>query len=309
MVIKKTIELVESVKKDYLANVELQVIASKYDICVGTITNWMKEEKVFKSKHFISQEEKDSMVAMYKGGASLTELRTKMSRSHTTVVKILLDAGIVRNTGNHTNIKACNHSYFSSIETEEQAYWLGFLFADGNVIGNSISIGLKHSDYLHLVKFRKALGIRKMVTVDDVRCRIGVRSTQLAEDLAKLGCVPKKSLILKFPENLPSHLVRHFSRGYFDGDGSLGNYHSAAFMLIGTNDFLLKFIEYNNFPEKKKDLPGDKRYQNPFTKYLQYSGKNAANVIKYLYKDSTVFLDRKYKIYEEIVCRYKKKLL
>lgn len=40
-------------------------------------------------------------------------------------------------------------------------------------------------------------------------------------DLSKHGCVPNKSLILKFPTTLPNELVNDFIRGYFDGDGSV----------------------------------------------------------------------------------------
>ncbi len=41
------------------------------------------------------------------------------------------------------------------------------------------------------------------------------------EDLCKHGCVPNKSLILEFPKTVPSDLIHHFIRGYFDGDGSV----------------------------------------------------------------------------------------
>ena len=42
-------------------------------------------------------------------------------------------------------------------------------------------------------------------------------------DLNKLGVVERKSLILTFPteQQVPKHLMPHFIRGYFDGDGSV----------------------------------------------------------------------------------------
>ena len=42
-------------------------------------------------------------------------------------------------------------------------------------------------------------------------------------DLIKQGCVPRKSLILTFPNTnqVPENLINHFIRGYFDGDGSI----------------------------------------------------------------------------------------
>ena len=51
-----------------------------------------------------------------------------------------------------------------------------------------------------------------------------VNSPHLINTLISYGCTPKKSLTLKFPDisifkNMD--LIRHFIRGYFDGDGSV----------------------------------------------------------------------------------------
>ena len=50
----------------------------------------------------------------------------------------------------------CNEHFFDTIDTQEKAYWLGFLFADGNVsnISNTVSISLKGDDIAHLEKFK-----------------------------------------------------------------------------------------------------------------------------------------------------------
>lgn len=59
--------------------------------------------------------------------------------------------------------------------------------------------------------------------------------------LIKQGCVPKKSLILKFPtsERVPLDLIRHFIQGYFDEDGCFCNT-NACFEagLISAKDFI-----------------------------------------------------------------------
>lgn len=39
-------------------------------------------------------------------------------------------------------------------------------------------------------------------------------------DLCNHGCVDRKSKIIRMP-NIPENLIRHFIRGYFDGDGSV----------------------------------------------------------------------------------------
>lgn len=45
------------------------------------------------------------------------------------------------------------------IDTEEKAYWLGFLYADGAVSKNTntIELSLKSSDISHLEKYKSSL--------------------------------------------------------------------------------------------------------------------------------------------------------
>ena len=49
-----------------------------------------------------------------------------------------------------------NHSYFRVIDSEEKAYWLGFLFADGcirkNKTGSQVVLKLSTKDENHLIK-------------------------------------------------------------------------------------------------------------------------------------------------------------
>ena len=57
--------------------------------------------------------------------------------------------------------KSFNIHYFDSIDTEEKAYWLGFLFADGAVTqynhSYDIELSLKIDDKEHVEKFAKTL--------------------------------------------------------------------------------------------------------------------------------------------------------
>ena len=77
-----------------------------------------------------------------------------------------------------------------------------------------------------------------------------IGNKHMRDSLISKGCVPNKSLILKFPseEILPKELQRHFIRGYFDGDGTIGLYpHSKtnpkleeSLLIVGTKPFLEK---------------------------------------------------------------------
>lgn len=141
---------------------------------------------------------------------------------------------------------------FEKIETEEDAYWLGLLYADGNVgkKDNGIALDLKESDKYLVEQFRQYCGIEKELVPHIIRrngkeyvsyvCRF--YNKEVKENLIKLGCVPAKSLILTCPtkEQVPDHLFPAFVRGYCDGDGYVRweEIRHKEFILLGTEEFL-----------------------------------------------------------------------
>ena len=52
-------------------------------------------------------------------------------------------------------------THFENIDTEEKAYWLGFLYADGYVNANEdkIELCLAEKDFHHLEKFKNFIGL------------------------------------------------------------------------------------------------------------------------------------------------------
>ena len=71
----------------------------------------------------------------------------------------------------------------------------------------------------------------------------------MCTDLMKLGVVPRKSLIAEMP-NINKSLVRHFIRGYFDGDGNISytvNGHiSLSWNIVGGETILTAFCKILN---------------------------------------------------------------
>lgn len=193
--------------------------------------------------------------------------------------------------------------YFENIDTEEKAYWLGFLYADGSVgsAEDKIELSLAEKDLRQIEKFKECLGLKNKICYREATksYRISFRSQSCKQDLIKQGCVPKKSLILKFPteQQVPFYLIRHFIRGYFDGDGWFTNT-SECFQvgIIGTQDFIngfLQVIENINKSNKIFDVhrsDGAKRYV--FGAY-----QDILNFLNWIYKDANIYLDRKYEHY------------
>lgn len=251
----------------------------------------------------------------------LEELHLKEKISVTKIQKIY---GISRTTLNRgskkykipiiNNSKAIfNYDYFEKIDSEEKAYWLGFIAADGNVREgkksvNLFELSLKLSDSSHLEIFKDAINFKKPILKDHFRCRLMLADVVFCRNLIDKGVVPRKSLILKFPteEQVPTELIRHFIRGYFDGDGCISNplKRAISVSLLGTNDFLKKCLETIGHEDRK--LIKDKRNTN--VQMFILNGKNAINFLNLMYKDSNVFLQRKYYRYLIYIARYERNL-
>ena len=212
-----------------------------------------------------------------------------------------------------------NHNSFGSISTEEQAYWLGFMYADGYISNDYIGIALALKDISHLEKFKSFVGSNHsiktyktksndLVKTENYYARILFKSSIMAKDLIKLGCVENKSLKLMFPseELLPQKLVKHFLRGYFDGDGSLVlSENSINFKILGTSEFLQGVINVlNKNIEKydfKENLIRNSKDTDKNSFCISYGGRNKTKeVMDWIYGESSIYLDRKYEKYLEL---------
>lgn len=219
----------------------------------------------------------------------------------------------------HKNARyTTNENYFEKIDTEEKAYWLGYIYADGCIHNNlsKMTVSAAEVDKSHMQKFldclesdqpireqRKVIGDRVFI-----QCSIEIARKKIAQDLISHGLHPKKSLTLTFPNEgtFPTELTRHFLRGYFDGDGSIHNSkiknvnkkNSKAWKVyfMGTKEFLkeIKVI-------LKKDKKLTEKPNSTNTYYLSFGGVNQClELMNYLYKDATIYLDRKKERYEEL---------
>lgn len=218
---------------------------------------------------------------------------------------------------NRQNKSKFNEHIFDSIDTEEKAYWLGFIFADGYIqfknknSSYTFELSLKGSDINHLYKFNKfmeyegnnvKIGKTKCNKKEFLRCRWSITNKHLWEILNAYGCSPRKSLILNFPKKeifKDICLIKHFIRGYFDGDGCISRYIHKNIVtphinIIGTLSFLNEIDKYSQIVSIKKH---DKRHnQNTYSN--EYSKENGLNLIKYLYNNSSIYLERKYNLFK-----------
>lgn len=196
---------------------------------------------------------------------------------------------------------------FNKIDTEEKAYWLGFLYADGCVGSkeDKIELGLAEKDLKHIEKFRDFMNITNKISYREKTksYRMSFRSFQCKQDLIDKGCVPKKSLILDFPnENqVPKYLIRHFIRGYFDGDGWFTNTESCFQIgIIGTEKFIKGFL--NSIEDiNKENKIFDVHRENGAKRYVFGAYDDVLNFLNWIYKNSNIYLERKYANYLDFI--------
>lgn len=245
-------------------------------------------------------------------GLTTQEIADRLGISKSAVSRRLLVLGL--KVPNYHNALKFDNTVFDIVDSEEKAYWLGFLYADGYVSSdkNIVSIALQATDADHLSKFREFLKAQAPVTHGKVKCgdreypkcSFQVCDKHFKERLSELGCFPRKSLALRFPDLSifanPS-LVYPFIRGYVDGDGCLTFSKSGRLELsiLGTEHFLSGI--QNVFPNRFKAIHHIKRTKSDICK-ISNTGANADYVSAKLYQNASIYLQRKFDRFA-VLCR------
>lgn len=197
--------------------------------------------------------------------------------------------------------------------SEESCYWAGFLMADGNVDSkHRIRIMLKYDDINHLEKFRDYLVSTHKVSSNTTtynRASFEITNPHMCDMLdLNFNIVPNKTLIADFPRSMPRNMLRHFIRGYFDGDGSIcesfSNKNSITATIYATfacGSF--KFIDYLfTFLKAELGVNGYLQDFNTGKKWqIKYNTNDAKKLLHYMYDNSSVYLDRKFQLFNRIV--------
>ena len=176
--------------------------------------------------------------------------------SGSTVLNILKRHGVKLKPKHVGNKYDFNIHFFDKIDTESKAYFLGLLYADGCHYKKTrqISIELSATDKDILEKMKVAFSsnhplsswyrITPVSKTNNQYFTLRMSNEHFSKKCEELGLVERKSLILKPPteEQVPTNLIHHFIRGYFDGDGSITlildkTQRACGASIIGTTEF------------------------------------------------------------------------
>ena len=269
-------------------------------------------------ENILSKEEVEEIIKMYQSNVSLRQIAEKTNHSRAALSGMLERLGIKTTIGNHYRKYFFDFNFFEKIDTELKAYWLGFLYADGCIFPQNkygeqdFQLALAVEDEEILQKYAADLKSTYPIRYDNtkhnknnafqVQAICKWRSQKTVEDLKRLGCIEKKSLILTFPteEQVPNDLIYHFIRGYFDGDGSITNYNGFYNInIVGTEAFIKKLSEYFSggsvFPDKRKT--------NSW--YFNLGGNlQVLQAYHLLYDNATRYLLRKFNKFQPLIQKY-----
>lgn len=259
----------------------------------------------------LTSEQVNEAITKYRSGLSLVEVGNLFGVSGTAIGGLLKRRGVpLRTLSESHRILACNHRYFDEPMDEGRAYWLGFVLADGTIIERSygvteqMAVVLGKEDVGHLEKLRAALGSdHKIVAVRGKTSdcvRFAVSSSELVESLQRLGVTFRKSASHQFSEHVPEDLLRHYFRGYFDGNGGISRHERSQWIVknAASESFLDRFLEWI-----RAQIGG-------YTPGITYAGgihrvawtgtHRCREILALMYQDANVFLDRKKALYDAI---------
>jgi len=253
--------------------------------------------------------------------------------------------------GTFKRIYKVDENYFDHIDSEEKAYILGFFYADGcnsideNSYSHEISFTQLEQDIDILEKIKKSMKsehpLYKIIQKSNgkVKYKLSIKSRKLSDSLYNLGGINNKSLTLKFPDEslfANKSLIRHFIRGYFDGDGCVWNgkrkkmtvkdsskpegfreriVHNVKFTFTGNYDFINMLQDYLvkclGFKKTKLNFSKAKNPNNNTSENvcsMEYSGrKQMKTFYDFIYTNATIYGNRKFNKFNEIFCASEEK--
>lgn len=256
----------------------------------------------------------NDIIDLYQQGLSIDLVSHKLDIPYHIVRRCLIRNKVIRSIHETGLIKSSfkqGAHFFDIIDTEEKAYWLGLLYADGRPQRFSIGLNLKREDKDHVIKFASLFGYKTFDYNSNGFPATGcdISNVYLVDQLQKKGIlVGRPSPHLPF-DHISQSLLRHFIRGFSDGDGCL-----------------TPRIYYNYFTKREKKYPSISLCnashtfleiirsiivsqlgisQNEIIKrnniwVLSCIGNRTDEIFNWLYEPSIISLPRKYRQYQEI---------
>jgi hypothetical protein len=240
----------------------------------------------------ILPELKQEICTEYLNGSPSTVLHKKYNFTPTTILRIVRELGGRIKTNKEVKTKyTFNHSFFTKINTEAKAYFLGLLLADGHTSYKEVMLYLNAKDK-HIIetfinsingnnKIHERTGTVYFNAKKYISKAVGVslRSDQMLNDLEVLGITTNKTYKIRIPK-IKKELQKHFWRGVWDGDGYISHYYSKTKYKQANGDTKI----YSNLT-LEVGLCGLKSLLKGFCKFLEQNNIKPGKI----YKDNSIY--------------------
>lgn len=278
----------------------------------------MSKEKPRYNEIIYTEEQEQQIIDMYLNqNMSTVKIGKIFGTTNKPIAKVLERYNIPR-TGVGQRKYKLNEEYFDEINTQNKAYILGFLYADGNncMSKQTIRIGLQEEDKQILEDMRKEICSEKELKYIDNSNKhdngynyknmwqLDMFSKHMCESLNKIGMTPNKSLSVTFP-NIDKSLYSSFIRGVFDGDGCIHSSTKHKYVyncsIVGTYDLCYKIQEICNCEGIESHIREASNHNGITAVFEVYRKDSVIKFLDYMYKDAEMYLERKYQRY--LKCR------
>lgn len=308
----------------YKNNIDIDDILSEFNSCERDIRIILKENSVDRKYNTFSDELYNRIIKLYLNKCTQKKICYDLLVSEMGIKKTLRRNKIKMRSYSECNRKySLNEHYFDVVDTQNKAYILGLLYADGcNHIGHhSVTLSLQECDK-DVVKFVKDEleydGPIRLVELNKKNPKyknqytLCINSEYLSARLEELGVINAKSLKLTFPEWLQDDMLPHFIRGYFDGDGCVwydNKRNKCTTQTVGTRDFCNKLSSILSSFNCKHSIKHPKICHDN-TVIVQTGGnKSSLAFLSWIYQDAEFYMDRKYQKYLNFKEKYLSKIV
>lgn len=293
-------------------------IGEQFGIKNNSVTRIIRKSQLPRTQLIqVSSGDIKQIIADYSAGISSEVIAKKLNIDGSTVCRILKRNGVaIRPATENKRKYKIDQDFFEIINTEEKAYFLGLMYADGNLSkgGTGIKICLQEEDKDILEKFSNIIyGFVKMYqgegTLEDGTIRtyftFPIYCQKTHQDLVKLGCPPDKTFDIRFPTKdiVPEDLLVHFIRGYLDGDGCICNADPGKPVIDITSNYEFVYKLHQYLTDKLSIyIQLYRSNRNEKTGNIQIAGFEKNKVfLEYLYRNATVYMSRKYQYYLDML--------
>lgn len=262
----------------------------------------------------------------YKKYNKITKVMKDTGYTYPKIKRILLENGLFeqKGLGYKKRKYTLDDDFFNNIDSQEKAYWLGFIWGDGYITHDlkRVGISLCVSDKTHLEKFKELINYTGDIKIYDIKggyktinqdgtptqyCRLLITSPKMVNDLIDKGLQLNKSLVMTPPKEnmIPNNLKKDFLRGLIDANGSICKSNKTKvggwrYHILGTLDIINYFKSF--YSDEKYPKLYQRKPDCPIYDMDYRINKNNIYLLDMLYESSkeNCRLDRKYFNYKAI---------